>query len=179
MDNVQLGDLHFELYIKEQDIRTKVKELAREITNDYKDRNPIILCVLNGSFIFTADLVRFMEMDCEIQFVKLKSYSGTESTGIVEELLEPMSDINGREVIIVEDIVDTGNTLAAYIPKLQYRSPKSIKIVSLLFKKEALVHPLDVHYYGFEIPNKFVVGYGLDYNQKGRSLEHIYQLKSN
>ncbi len=178
MENVQLGDLHFELYIKEQDIRAKVKDIAKEITNDYKDRNPIILCVLNGSFIFTADLVRFMDMDCDIQFVKLMSYKGTESTGVVEEILEPMTDIKGREVLIVEDIVDTGNTLAAYVPKLLSRSPKSIKIVSLLFKKEALIHPLDVDYYGFEIPNKFVVGYGLDYNQKGRSLEHIYQLKS-
>ena len=173
---VKLGDLNFEKYITEQEIRNKVKALASQLTIDYKDKNPIMLCILNGSFIFTADLVRYMQMDCDVQFVKLMSYDGTKSTGNVEEILEPTSDIKGRDLIIVEDIVDTGNTLHAYIPKLKERNPNSIKIVSLLFKKEALVNPINVDYFGFEIPNKFVVGYGLDYNQMGRNLEDIYQL---
>jgi len=176
MNKVQVGDLEFKLYISESDIKKRVKELAHIISLDYRDKNPILICVLNGSFIFTADLVRYMDMDCDIQFVKLMSYKGTQSTGIVEEILAPITDITDREIIIIEDIVDTGNTLHAYVPKLKQKGAKTIKIVSLLFKKEALKNPVTVDYYGFEIPNKFVVGYGLDYNQKGRSLEGIYQL---
>ncbi len=177
MKDVTLGDLSFELFITEDDILKKVKELAQKLTSDYKDKNPIMLCVLNGSFIFTADLVRYMDMDCDVQFVKIISYEGTKSTGSIEEVLAPTTDIKGRDILIIEDIVDTGNTLSAYIPKLKEKFPNSIKIVSLLFKKEALVNPVTVDYYGFDIPNKFVVGYGLDYNQRGRNLKGIYQLK--
>ncbi len=176
MNKVTIHDKEFQLYISEEDIRESVKTLSAQIEEDYQDLNPLFVCVLNGSFIFAADLLRYISFDTEIQFVTIKSYDGLSSSGEIEIINWDESAIKNREVLIVEDIIDTGQTLNAFIPILTNAGAKSVKVVSLLLKPDALVCPIKVDYNAFKIPNKFVVGYGLDYNEKGRNLEGIYQL---
>lgn len=174
---IKLHDLTFEPYMDAETIQQQVKELGARLTKDFKDKRPLFLAVLNGAFIFAADLVRACEMEHEISFIKLSSYEGTESSGKVITQLGLQEDVKNRDVILVEDIVDTGTTLYHYLPTLEKLNPKSISIVTLLQKPSALRFPLTVDYVGFEIPNKFVIGYGLDYNGIGRNLKDIYQLK--
>ncbi len=172
-----IKDKEFELFLSSEVIRKRVMELASFIEVDYKDRNPLFLGVLNGCFIFAADLVRGISSKTEIKFVKISSYAGMKSTGKIVRTLN-VENVEGRNIIIVEDIVDTGNTLIHFLDEVWGCKPESVEIATLLFKKEALQHHLNLKYIGFEIPDKFVVGYGLDYDEEGRNLSDIYQLKS-
>jgi len=173
---IQILDKTFESYISSNDIQSHIKKLAATLDLDYQNKNPLMLGILNGSFMFMSDLVKKLEIDPEISFIKLASYEGTSTTGKVNELIGVNEDIEGRHVIIVEDIVDTGNTLEKIIEILQGKLAASVEVATLLYKPEAYKKDYDVKYFGLEIPDKFVVGYGLDYNGKGRSLEDIYQL---
>ena len=173
---IQILDLKFQPYISAAEIDKSVDEIAKRIDADYEGKNPLFICVLNGSFIFASDLMKKISTPCNIEFVRLKSYEGTYSTEKVREVLGLNSDIKGRDIIIIEDIVDTGHTLAHFFNYLQSFETKSIKLASLIFKKEAFQKDFKIDYLGFEIENKFIVGYGLDYNEYGRNLDAIYQL---
>lgn len=173
----QAHDLQFELYLSETAIQARVSDLGKALQQRYAQQHPIFLGILNGSFIFTADLVRAFGEECEIAFIKVASYEGIQSTGEIKTLIGLSNDLQDKHVIIVEDIVDTGNTMARLIPELQAQQPASIALATFLLKRDALLHPyLPLDYVGFEIPNKFVIGYGLDYNGSGRQLAAIYQL---
>ena len=176
MSRVKIKDKTFETSIPEADIKQRVKELAQQISRDMEGKNPLMLGVLNGSFIFAADLMREMTIPCEVSFVKLASYQGVTSTGKVREVLGINEDLQGRHVIIVEDIVDTGRTMKQMIESLGTRNPASVRICTLFVKPEKLEVKLDIDYAAFSIPNDFIVGYGLDYDQQGRQLKEIYTL---
>ena len=153
-----------------------MKELGRQISKDMEGKNPLLIGVLNGSFMFAADLLREITIPCEISFVKLASYEGILSTGKVKEIMGLNEDISGRTVIIVEDIIDTGRTMRQMLDSLSVRRPESIHICTLFVKPDKLEEPLDIEYVAFSIPNEFIVGYGLDYDQQGRGLKEIYTL---
>ncbi len=176
MTTLQIHDKLFKPYISEKAIRDKVVELAAALDHDYKDKNPIFIAILNGAFIFAADLFKSLTIDAEISFIKLASYKGMKSSGQVITAIGLDIEIFDRHVVILEDIVDTGKTLNEFLPQLWHQQPASLKIVALLHKPDATVYPLKVDYTGFEIPDKFVVGYGLDYNGRGRNTASIYQL---
>ncbi|HEU0109735.1 MAG TPA: hypoxanthine phosphoribosyltransferase [Flavisolibacter sp.] len=173
---IKLHDKTFDTYLSEEDIQRKIKEIAAAINNDYKSKTPLFIAILNGSFMFAADLFKYLDIDAEICFIKLASYKGMKSSGNIITAIGLDQDLYDRDVIIVEDIVDTGKTLHEFLPKLHHQQPRSFKIASLLHKPEATVYPLIIDYLGFSIPNKFVVGYGLDYDGLGRNLKEIYQL---
>lgn len=177
-EHVQILDLYFKPYISADRIAEAVSNIAKKIDEDFLDSNshPLFICILNGSFIFSSDLLKNIQSPCQIEFVRLKSYQGTETTEDVREILGLQIDIRDRDVIIIEDIVDTGHTLANFLNTLQAHQPKSVKIASLIFKKEAFQKDFAIDYLGFEIENKFIVGYGLDYNEYGRNLPEIYQI---
>lgn len=178
MKEVNYEGMTFVPYISREDIDSRIKELGAEIVRDCAGKQPLFLCVLNGAFPFASDLFRAAEgIDGEIAFIRLKSYEGTSTTGHVREVLGLESDLNGRTVIIVEDIVDTGNTIDKLIATLREKNPADIKIATLLFKPEALVRPVKPDYVGFNIPKKFIIGFGLDINEKARDLNDIYVLK--
>ncbi|KDR52670.1 hypoxanthine phosphoribosyltransferase [Hoylesella loescheii] len=176
MSRIKLIDKVFETSITEAEIQERVKAVADRINKDMADKNPILLAVLNGSFMFAADLMRMLTIPCEISFVKLASYQGTTSTGTIKEVIGINEDLSGRTVIIIEDIVESGLTIKRMIETIGTRAPKSIHICTLLIKPDRLTVPLDVEYAAIEIPNDFIVGYGLDYNQQGRNLRDIYTL---
>ena len=176
MSNIRVHDKNFRPYISAEEIGKKVAELAGMLNRDYQDKHPVFIAILNGSFIFAADLFRALSIDAEISFIKLASYKGTKSSGQVISSIGLDMEIFGRHVVIIEDIVDTGKTLNVFLPQLRHQQPLSLKIVALLHKPEAAVYPMKVDYTGFEIPDKFVVGYGLDYNGLGRNNAAIYQL---
>ena len=163
-------------FISEEAIREKVDELSDALNRDYTDKNPIFIAILNGAFIFAADLFKSLRINAEISFIKLASYKGMKSSGQVITAIGLDVEIFDRHVVILEDIVDTGKTLHEFLPQLWHQQPASIKIVALLHKPAAKVYPIEVDYTGFEIPDKFVVGYGLDYNGLGRNTAAIYQL---
>ena len=173
---IQVHDKKFGVYIKAEEIRKNVAALAENIWKDMNSQKPLFLCVLNGSFLFAADLVRNYMGECEISFVKLSSYSGTETTGKVKQLIGLNESIKGRHVVILEDIVDTGITLENLLNQLRDMEPAEIKIATLLLKPEAFKKDIKIDYVGIEIPNRFVLGYGLDYDGLGRNLSDIYQL---
>jgi hypoxanthine phosphoribosyltransferase len=173
---VKLHNKTFEPFIGPEEIREVVQNLGEQLNRDYAGKKPLFIGILNGVFVFAADLMRELCMDNEISFVKLASYEGTHTTGTVRELIGLGTSIKDRHVIILEDIVDTGNTLAKTIPGLLDMQPASLEIATLLFKPEALQNDLKLKYIGREIPNKFIVGYGLDYDGLGRHLRGIYQL---
>ena len=178
MEEVTYQGLTFEPYIRRDEIAAQVQRLADEIKRDYEGEAPLFLCVLNGSFIFAADLFRACDLhDAEITFVRFKSYEGMESTGAVKQVMGLTEDITGRHVLIVEDIIDSGVTAAKLREELAKRNPKSVKMVSLLFKPEALEVGTGPEYVGFEIPRKFILGYGLDLDGLARNLPDIYVLK--
>ena len=152
----------------------RVKAVAERINTDMADKNPLLLAMLNGSFVFAADLMREITVPCEISFVKMSSYQGTSSTGKVKQLLGLNEDIKGRTVIIVEDIVESGLTLKTLLETLKEKEPADVQICTLLFKPDCLQVPLDIKYVAMEIPNDFILGYGLDYDQQGRNLRDIY-----
>ena len=176
MGRVKILDKTFETSISETVIKQRVKELAQQISRDMEGKNPLLLGVLNGSFVFVADLMREITIPCEVSFVKLASYQGVTSTGKVREVLGINEDLNGRHVIIVEDIVDTGRTMKQMIESLGTRQPASVRICTLFVKPEKLEVQLNIDYAAFSIPNDFIVGYGLDYDQQGRHLKEIYTL---
>ncbi|HZK62810.1 MAG TPA: hypoxanthine phosphoribosyltransferase [Puia sp.] len=176
MSNIRIHDKNFKPYIAAKAIRKKVTELAQALNRDYKGKNPVFIAILNGSFIFAADLFKELTIDAEISFIKLASYKGMKSGGQVITSIGLDTEIFGRHVVIIEDIVDTGKTMNEFLPQLLHQQPSSLKIVALLHKPEAKLHPITVDYTGFEIPDKFVVGYGLDYNGLGRNTASIYQL---
>ena len=173
---VKIKDLTFKTFIPESEIQQRVKAVAEKINKDLDGKNPLLLAVLNGSFVFAADLIRNITIPCEISFVKLASYQGTTSTGKIKEVIGLNEDLTGRTVVIVEDIVDTGFTMKRMIETLGTRHPESIHICSLLVKPDKLQVPLDIEYAAIEIPNDFIVGYGLDYDQQGRQLRDIYTI---
>lgn len=174
MSVVQILDKKFKTSIPAPEIKERVKAVAERINNDLKDKNPLFLAVLNGSFIFAADLMREITIPCEISFVKLASYQGTTSTGKITEVIGINEELTGRCIVIVEDIVDTGLTMKRMLETLGTRSPAEIHICTLLVKPDKLQVDLDIEYAAMKIPNDFIVGYGLDYNQQGRNLPDIY-----
>lgn len=176
MSIVKIKDKTFETSISEAEIKQRVKELAKQLNKDMEGKNPLFLVVLNGAFIFAADLLREITVPNEISFVKLASYMGVISTGEVKEVIGLNVDIAGRTIVIVEDIVDTGRTMRQMVDSLKYRKPESIHICTLFVKPEKLEEQLDIDYAAFSIPNDFIVGYGLDYDQQGRGLKEIYTL---
>lgn len=175
---MRVKDRDFDLFIAEADIHARVEALAHQIDQDYADDPPVLVAVLNGSFVFAADLARAITIPSEITFVKVKSYQQFQSTGEHREFIGLEVSITDRPVIVVEDIVDSGNTIRFLLEKFGSDRPKSIAVASLLFKPNALVHDLTLAYVGFEIPNDFVVGYGLDYDGFGRNLRSIYTLSN-
>lgn len=174
MNTIQIKDKLFTVSIKEQDIQREVLRVANEINHDLAGQNPLFLSVLNGSFMFTADLMKHITIPCEISFVKLASYQGVASTGVIKEVIGLNEDLSGRTVVIVEDIVDTGLTMQRLLETLGTRGPKAIHIASLLVKPDKLKVKLDIDYVAMNIPNDFIVGYGLDYDGFGRNYPDIY-----
>lgn len=177
MADIKIHDKLFVPYLSEQEILDKVKDLAEKLNNDYKGKRPLFISVLNGSFMFSADLFKYLTIEAEICFIKLASYKGTKSTGHIITAIGLDTDINGRDIIILEDIIDTGKTMNEFLPQITHQQPLSLKIAVLLHKPEATQFPLTIDYICFSIPNKFVVGYGLDYDGLGRNLGQLYQLK--
>jgi hypoxanthine phosphoribosyltransferase len=173
---VKVKDKTFRPFINKQTLQLRIAELGATISKDYAGLNPLFIGILNGSFIFAADLFRNISTDAEISFIKLASYQGTTSTGTVVTAIGLDETLNGRHVIIVEDIVDTGKTMSSFLPELMDRRPASVKIASLLIKPDALKYDVKVDYFGFKISNEFVVGYGLDYDGFGRNLPELYQI---
>ncbi len=171
---IQLKDKRFAVSIPEADILRQVDRVAAEINRDLKDKNPLFLSVLNGSFMFTADLMKRISIPCEISFVKLASYQGLASTGKVKEVIGINEDLTGRTIVVVEDIVDTGHTMQRLLESLGTRRPKEIHIATLLLKPDKLQVDLDIEYVAMQIPNDFIVGYGLDYDGLGRNYKDIY-----
>ncbi|MCB9195203.1 MAG: hypoxanthine phosphoribosyltransferase [Flavobacteriales bacterium] len=173
-ENIQLHDKHFKPFIDSSKIQEVVCTLANQINTDYQNKQPLFIGVLNGSFLFTADLVREFSGNCNVSFMKMASYEGTNTTGVVNELIGLNEDISGRHVIIVEDIVDTGNTLEKLFQELKKMNPASLEIATLLFKPKAYQKDIPVKYVAMEVGNEFLVGYGLDYDGLGRNLKDIY-----
>ena len=176
MSIVKVKDKTFKTFIPEKEILQRVKEVADKINKDMAGKNPLFLAVLNGSFVFASDLMRYITIPCEISFVKLASYQGTVSTGKIKEVIGINEELEGRTVIILEDIVDTGVTMKRMVETLGTRGPESLHICTLLLKPGKLQVPLNIEYAAMEIPNDFIVGYGLDYDQQGRNLRDIYTL---
>jgi hypoxanthine phosphoribosyltransferase len=178
MKVVEVHGKRFVPYLSEEALAEKVQLLARQLNEDYAGKNPIFLGVLNGAFMFVADLFRQLHIPCEISFVKLASYSGMRSSGSMKELIGLNENLQGRHVVVVEDIVDTGNTLVALQAALAVREPASVEVCTLLCKPTALLHALQLKYVALEVPEHFFLGYGLDYDGHGRNLPTLYRLEA-
>jgi hypoxanthine phosphoribosyltransferase len=178
MQQVRIKDKTFSISISTEAIQRRVAELGNQIEADYKDKTPVFIPVLNGSVFFFADLLKHINCECEISFVRLASYNGTQSSGEVKNILGLTQPVKDRHVIIVEDIVDSGLTLSYLYKHLEQQQPASVKVAALLFKPQSIKHPVSVDYVGFEVDPDFLVGYGLDYNGLGRNLNDIYKLSS-
>ena len=176
MGSIKINDKRFRVSISEAEIKRRIKEVAGQISKELEGKNPLFLGVLNGSFIFAADLMREMTIPCEISFVKLASYQGITSTGKVTEVIGINENLSGRTVVIVEDIVESGNTMKRMIEQLGTRNPESVRICTLFFKPDKLKEDLNLDYVAFRIPDDFIVGYGLDYDQAGRGLRDVYSI---
>jgi len=176
MNTVEVADKKFELLIENDNINKRTRLIGIQMNVDYENRCPIFIGVLNGSFLFMADLLKEIEIPCEVGFIRVSSYKGTASTGTVKETFGLPDTLKGRDVILVEDIVDTGFTLKYILEKVHLQQPASVRVCTLLYKPDAIQTQIDeLEYVGFEIPNEFVVGYGLDYNGLGRNLKDIYK----
>jgi hypoxanthine phosphoribosyltransferase len=178
MDKIKVHDKTFVPYLDKNQIEEALTKMAQQMDADYAGKQPLFISILNGSFIFAADLFKKLTIEAEICFIKLASYKGTKSTGQVLTAIGLDVDVNDRHVVVLEDIVDTGKTLHTFLPQLYHAQPASLTIASLLHKPEATVYEVPLHYVGFSIPNKFVLGYGLDYDGLGRNLPIIYQLST-
>ncbi|WP_430817336.1 hypoxanthine phosphoribosyltransferase [Carboxylicivirga sp. RSCT41] len=174
MSRVKLLDREFELSIPEEKLLKAVDKVAEQMNKDLEGKNPLMVCVLNGSFMFASDLMKRLTIPCEISFVKLSSYSGTGSTGTVKELIGLNEDISGRTIVLLEDIVDTGLTIINTVEQVKQMGPADVKVATMLFKPEACKRDVKLDYVGMDIPNDFIVGYGLDYDGYGRNLKDIY-----
>ena len=174
MPTLKVHDKEFVPYITAAQIEEQVNRVAAEINKDYENKKPLFIAILNGAFIFAADLFKKINIESEICFIKLASYKGVKSTGKVITAIGLDAELYDRDVIIIEDIVDTGKTLSQFLPQLEHHHPSSLKIATLLHKPDAMVHPIKIDYLGFTIPNKFVLGYGLDYDGLGRNIKEIY-----
>ena len=174
MSTIKIHNKQFRVSITNQEIEDKIASVAANINRDYKGKRPILLAVLNGSFMFVAELMKKLEIECEISFVKLSSYEGTSTTGKVRELIGLNESVKGRDLIIVEDIVDTGLTMQKMIETLNEKEPASLEIASLFIKPTKLQVPIDIKYSAFAISDRFIVGFGLDYDGLGRNLPDIY-----
>ena len=178
-ESIFVKDERFVPFISQEQIDARISLMGKQLDKDYKDLNPIFIGVLNGSFIFLADLMRNVQIPCEVDFVKLSSYGDQKvSSGNVTTLKKVDARLEGRHIILVEDIVDTGLSMNYMLDQIKAHKPASIAVITLLHKKEAMVHPVSLDYVGFEIPNAFVLGYGLDYAQQGRNLGQIYILEN-
>jgi hypoxanthine phosphoribosyltransferase len=176
MTTITVHDKTFVPYLPASIIQEKIKELAAQLNKDYAGKRPLFIAILNGSFMFTADLFKEITIEAEICFIKLASYKGTKSSGHVITAIGLDTDINDRHVVILEDIIDTGKTLNEFLPQLRNQQPASLKIAVLLHKPDATIFPVNIDYCCFSIPNKFVLGYGLDYDGLGRNISELYQL---
>jgi hypoxanthine phosphoribosyltransferase len=176
MSTIKVHDKVFTIYLSEAAIQERVKAIAETINKDYQGKKPLFIAILNGSFMFAADLFKHLTIPTEVTFIKLASYKGMKSTGNVITSIGLDAELFGKALIIIEDIVDTGKTLYNFLPKLKDHHPTSLKIAALLHKPDATKFPLTLDYVGFSIPDKFVIGYGLDYDGMGRNLKEIYQV---
>lgn len=173
---ITVKDKQFQPYLSVKEIDEAVTKVANQINEEFKGQKVLFIAILNGSFMFASDLLKKVNVECEISFVKIASYSGTKSTGKVKKIIGLMQSLEDRNVVVIEDIIDTGNTLDKLLPTLIAEEPKNLKLCTLLFKPDAFKADFDIHYIGKEIPNKFILGYGLDYDELGRNLEEIYQI---
>ena len=176
MEQITIGSKQFIPYLREETILQRVAALAETINKDYQDKDPLFIGILNGSFMFASDLLKKITIPCELSFIRVSSYEGIESSGAVKQVLGLQENIFNKHVVILEDIVDSGLTMEQVLAHLQERGPRSLEVATLLLKPECLERDLKLPYVGFEIPDKFVVGYGLDYDGQGRNLKDIYQL---
>lgn len=176
---IKLHDLQFVPFITEHEIVGAIDKVSNKLNEDLVDKNPLFIVVLNGAFMFASEILKRFNHDCEISFVKLASYQGTETTNKVKELIGLGEEVSGRSVVVIEDIVDTGNTIEILIEMLVEKGCAELKIATLFYKPDAYTKKYNLNYIGIEIPNRFIVGYGLDYNGLGRNLTEVYQLKSN
>jgi hypoxanthine phosphoribosyltransferase len=177
MQTIKLFNKEFVPFISEAELQKRIAEIGNQINVEYKDKKPLFIAILNGSFMFASDLFKHISLEAEICFIKLASYKGTQSTGHVITSIGLDSNITNRDIIIVEDIVDTGKTLHTFLPQILNQQPASLKIATLLHKPDATTHDVTIDYCCFSIPNKFVLGYGLDFDGFGRNSKEIYQLK--
>jgi hypoxanthine phosphoribosyltransferase len=176
MNKIQIADKEFEILLENENINKRTRLIGIQLNVDYEDKCPLLIGVLNGSFLFMGDLIKELTISCEVAFIKVSSYKGTESSGEVKEVFGLPEDLHNRDIILVEDIVDTGLTLNHILEKVKLQQPASVRVCSLLYKPAALMYPIpELEYVGFEIPNEFVVGYGLDYNGLGRNLIDVYR----
>lgn len=178
MKSVTIRDKEFELFISEAEILKSIDRIAEQMNKDLLNKNPLFVCVLNGSFMFASELMKRVNIPSEISFVRMASYQGTQSTGKIKEIYGLEENIMGRSVVIIEDIVDTGHTMSLIIDQLKGGNPEEIKIATLLFKPDALKTEVKLDYVALEIPSDFIVGFGLDYDGYGRNLADIYKIKS-
>ena len=176
MGTIKVKDREFEVFLKEEDIQKEIKRVASEINRDYKDKEPLFLCILNGSFMFAADLLKEVNVPCNVSFVKVASYQGTDTTGKVKELMGLQESVEGRHVVIVEDIVDTGYTMRDILDSLAEKNAASVNVCALLCKPDKLKVDINLKYLAMNIPNGFIVGYGLDYDGFGRNSRDIYKI---
>lgn len=176
-DSVKIKDKEFDLFIPYEKINNSIKDVAEKINKDLEGKNPLFICILNGSFMFAADLMKYVTIPSEITFVRVASYRGTKSTGALKEIYGLEEEIKGRTIVVIEDIVDTGNTMSLVLDQLKCDEPEDVKVATLLFKPNALEVDVKLDYVALEIPNDFIVGYGLDYDGYGRNLTDIYKIK--
>jgi len=169
-------DKQFELFLTSDAIQTRLKEMCAQVNTDYADKKPVFLGILNGVFRLAGDVFNYIDIECEVSFVKLKSYVGTESSGALTTMLGLDADLEGRHVVLLEDIVDTGRTLHKFLPELEKLNPASVAILTLLNKPDAMEHDIPMKYIGFKVPNNFLIGYGLDYDGWGRQHNAIYTI---
>lgn len=176
MATIKVFDKEFVPYISEEEILQKVRALSAQLDKDYEGKKPLFIAILNGAFMFASDVFKHLSIEAEICFIKLASYKGTKSSGHVITAIGLDTDVTGRDVVILEDIVDTGKTLNEFLPQLKNQNPRSLKVATLLHKPDATIYPIHIDYCCFTIPNRFVLGYGLDYDGFARNLRELYQL---
>ncbi|GAB3228011.1 hypoxanthine phosphoribosyltransferase [Hymenobacter seoulensis] len=174
-EHISLHNKQFEPYLKAAELAAAIKQVGARLTHDYAGQTPMFVAVLNGSFMFAADLLKEVALDCEVCFIRVASYQGTSSTGEVKEVLGLTEDLTGRHVIILEDIVDTGHTMRMLLDMLSEKKPASLEVATLFLKPECLQHELSIRYVGLSIPNDFIVGYGLDFDGLGRNYPDVYK----